>query len=89
MATHRVSAVLCSRSPAPTRGGRQRRWTFSYEDLAALLGVSKRTVRLMVKGTARRPAKLDPRELEAVCFAWARRQGWAKPPAREPEEEAA
>lgn len=79
MPSARVYAVLCSRSPAPRKGsGRPRRWTFSYEDIAALLGVSKRTVRLMVKGAPGRPPKLDPSSLEALCFAWARRQGWAR-----------
>ena len=85
VATPSVRAILCTHSLAPDRK-RQKRWTFSYEDLAALLGVKPRTVRLMVMGNRKRAPTLDPRSLEAICFAWARRQGWAQPPAREPAE---
>lgn len=75
----RVAATLCSRSPPTKRGGHQRRWSFAYADLAALLGVSERRIRTMVNGTKEKAPSLDPRSLEAICFAWARRQGWAQP----------
>lgn len=69
-----VYATLCRFSPPPVMGGRPKRWTFAVPDLAALLGMSERSVLAALKA-----GKLDPTNLESLCFAWAKRQGWAKP----------
>jgi hypothetical protein len=55
-------------------GGRPKRWTFAVGDIAALLGMSERSVLAALKA-----GKLDPTNLESLCFAWAKKQGWAKP----------
>lgn len=71
--SHRVHAILCTSTPPPRKGaGAVRRWAFGYAAVAELLGVSERTARALV-----RSGKVDPRKLESLCFAWARRQGWA------------
>jgi hypothetical protein len=60
------TVVLCKGVP-PT--GRSRVWAFSYGSLAALLGLTKGTVRQMVF-----QGRLEPADLEQVCLAWLARR---------------
>ena len=53
-------------SPRLPLRGRPRAWAFGYADFAAALGVSERTVRRWVHGTAARPARFDPGDLQSL-----------------------
>lgn len=67
---HRRTRGLCSHVPTTrSRGGRRALWAFGYDDLAALLGVTTRTARRMVRTGA-----IDPADLEQLTAAWEKRR---------------
>lgn len=77
MATRTTRRWVIPANRAPRRG---RLWAFGYADLAALLGYSEGYLRHLVAD-----GELDPRDLDAVCRAWAARAArapTATPPPR-------